>query len=244
MDPKLLPITFAVRAKSWRMLQPHGDAKDKRYQELHTAITTRDDNTCRFCGFKSNAFQEITHLDEHHGHNDPSNVVTACPLCHLDFHWPLAGMRNMAMVIWCPEFTQAQLNHVVRSIFVSVSGKNEHEETARTLYNALEMRASVVEEYLGKGGSNPIMVARAALYIPDASAESLNDRFFGLRLLPKIGAFSKQIKHWQEDASLYGQWPAARWAELAPKAPVMIGHSVSEEAIENEDEEEEDEAET
>ena len=214
--PKLLPIVLSAERKSWRMLDVHADESDKRYHAIRQTVLERDSYTCQYCAFKADRYQEIHHIDHDHGHNQLSNLNTACAFCHMDFHLGMAGIRNAGLIIWCPEHTQADLNNLVRAIFIAVANNGVHEAAARSLYQGLETRASAIEEYLGKGASSPSAIGQAFLKISEKAYATRDERLEGLRLLPKMNAFGKQIAYWQSDVKLFGALADKEWERLLP----------------------------
>lgn len=198
------------------MLDVHADETDTRYQAVREQVLKRDDHRCGYCNFKAEKYQEIHHADDDHGHNDLSNLVTACPFCHMDFHLAMAGIRNAGVIIWCPEHTQAELNNLARAIFIAVANKGAYEDAARTLYNGFETRASVIEEYLFKGASNPSNFGQGLLNMSAKGMETLEERLHGIRMLPRMNAFSKQIAYWQSEKNLFGKLTDKDWEGILP----------------------------
>lgn len=214
--PHLLPIVLSAKRKSWRMLDVHADESDKRYHAVRQMVLERDHCTCQYCGFKAERYQEINHLDDDHGHNQLSNLVTACTFCHMSFHLGMAGIRNAGIIVWCPEHSQADLNNLVRAIFIAVANKGVHEAAARTLYLGLETRASAIEEYLGKCASSPSALGQALLNMNEEAASTRAERLEGLRLLPRMNVFGKQIAYWQTDADVFGAFEDKVWETVLP----------------------------
>lgn len=226
---KLRPIVLSANRKSWRMLDAHADETDTRYHAVRQQVLERDDHTCAYCGFKAEKYQEVHHLDDDHGHNQLTNLVTACTFCHMDFHLAMAGIRNAGVIIFCPEYSQADLNNLVRAIFIAVANKGVHEDAARTLYNGLETRASVIEESLFKGASSPSNYGQGLLNMPAEAQATQTDRLGGVRLLPRMNAFAKQIAYWQSDDKLFGAVPDKEWDKALPKEALETSQAQIEE---------------
>lgn len=196
------------------MLDAHADEADKRFHGVRQQVLARDHGKCQYCGFAAERYQEIHHLDDNHGHNELGNLATICCFCHLSFHLGMAGIRSAGLIIWCPEHSQAELNNIARAVFVAVSNKGTHEEAARTLYNAYMTRASVAEESLGKGASNPANLGQALLNLTQEAYATRGDRMHGFRILPRITAFAKQVTYWQTEKSLYAGFKESEWDAL------------------------------
>jgi intracellular multiplication protein IcmJ len=208
------PIILSAKRKSWRMMDEHAGEADKRYVAVRDQVLARDDYTCSFCGFRASKWQEVHHVDDDHSNNKLSNLKTACCLCHQCFHLGFAGVRRAGTIIWLPEIDQADLNNVVRAIFVAISTGRQQEQGARSLYEALESRAGLVEQALGQGASNPAAIGQAFLEMTDEQYASRNERLGGLRLLARMQAFGKQIAYWQSDRAAFGAFSDADWPTI------------------------------
>lgn len=214
----LRPIVLSAKRNSWRMLDSHADESDRRYHEVRPQVLERDDKTCGYCGFRAEKYQEVHHLDDNHGNNKLSNLVTACCLCHQCFHLGLAGVRRSGIIIWAPELEQVEINNIVRAIFVAVTNGGEHVESARNLYDSLESRYAIVEKELGTGASNPSSVGQAFLEMTPEQYETRGDRLGGLRLLAKLQCFGTQVAFWKGDTSAYGSLADSDWSRLLPQS--------------------------
>lgn len=203
MHPKP-SLEIAAERLSWGRLDWHAGEADVPLQALRRAVLKRDKQTCAFCGFKSQKFQEVHHLDHDHENTDLANLVTACPFCHLCFHLGLAGIKKAGTVVWCPESDQATLNNLARSIFVAVAAGGRREDAARSLYNSLESRAVVTEEHLGTGASDPARLGQGMLAISVDARATLAERLHGFRLLPRMPAFPKQVQFWLAEEARLG----------------------------------------
>jgi len=72
----------------------------ENWEELRYKIIVRDKFTCQKCGAKVGV--DTAHV--HHiqplskgGSNDPSNLITLCPVCHALQHPNNAGLKYLAM---------------------------------------------------------------------------------------------------------------------------------------------------
>lgn len=217
---KKRPIVLSAKRRSWRMMDVHADEHDKRYLSVREQVLQRDDYSCVFCLFRSTRYQHVHHLDDDHGNNTLSNLVTACPLCHQCFHLGMAGIRKAGIMVWLPEISQGALNNLCRAIFVAVQNAGEHEQAARSLYGAFESRAAIIEQELGPGSSNPAAFGQAFLYMNDKQYAERGKRLAPIRLLPRMQAFGAEIAYWQGDA--FGSIIDSDWAKAAPSVEEMM----------------------
>jgi intracellular multiplication protein IcmJ len=207
-------IVLSATRGSWRMSGPHADEGDRRFHSIREQILKRDDYTCRYCQFKAKRYQELHHLDDNHGRNTPENVVTACCLCHQCYHLGMAGVRNSGVLVWLPEFSQADLNNICRTLFVASGGV--HAESANELYRALEARRAVIDLEMGQGASNPAALGQAFLEMDREVYATRAKRLGGLRLLPRMQGFSLQVAYWRSDPEVFGNKVDAKWDSVMP----------------------------
>lgn len=219
---KLLPIVLSAKRSSWRMLDTHADEHDTRYSAIRPQILERDDNRCRFCNFKAAKYMEVHHIDDDHGNNDPKNLATACGFCHMCFHLGMCGIKDAGTIIWCPEITQADLNNLCRVLFVSINNAGKYSDISRNIFNNLESRAGVIKDELGDGAVMPGMLGQAFLDMSEEQYESRGKRLPGLRLLPKMPAYIKQVAYWQSDPAIFGKLQESDWERLLPKVHESI----------------------
>ena len=78
---------YSSRA-TWLTPATHGSEMDEdpKMLAVRKTILERDNYKCNYCGFKSDKYQEIHHLNHNHMDFNESNLVTICPLCHQSFH--------------------------------------------------------------------------------------------------------------------------------------------------------------
>lgn len=207
INTPLLPIELSAKRTSWRLADKHATEYDKRFDGIRQRVLERDDHTCRFCGFRSvpakgekgqpgPSWQEVHHLDDDHSNNEMSNLVTACCLCHQCFHLGLAGMKNGGVLIYMPEISQAQLNHLSRAIFIAIASNGEYAQPARSLLASLESRAMFVDEYYAPGASNPSFLGQTFLSMTPEQYAKRGEAIRDIRLLPFPTRFEDQIAFW------------------------------------------------
>jgi len=61
----------------------------KGWAARRKVILERDEYTCAYCGYKSEKYQIVHHIDDNADNNDEDNLQTVCPMCNLILH---AGM--------------------------------------------------------------------------------------------------------------------------------------------------------
>lgn len=227
MPPPLAP---GVKRSSWRVHDPDWEVADEGFARVRRQVLERHRYTCQYCGFTTmpdrraapttylaSGYLEVHHLDDDHGNNHPSNLLTVCPFCHLVFHAGNAGHRNTATVIWAPWIAQADLNLLVNAIMVAMAREGEHAPAAMQMYARLTACADRIVSEFGESmadaanfGSVLMMLANRSTSKTDLYARRTR-LFAGVRLLPNPDAFGKAVEWWSEHG-----WPSeAQWSEIA-----------------------------
>lgn len=124
MAVTLRPLYIDVSPLSWGEIDLyHGYTEysklSEKLREHYRKVLKRDDYTCQYCGFRSPMFQEVHHINHNHKDYSPNNLITACPLCHRNFHIHAVHRANFGEMIYFPDMTQAQLNHICMALAVA-----------------------------------------------------------------------------------------------------------------------------
>lgn len=214
---KLIDLSIQVKRSVWRMNDvQHDSIVNDNFVANRAHVLERDDYTCHGCNFmslptkNSSSFQEVHHLDDNHRNNEPVNLKTLCPLCHQVFHIGSAGIANGGTIIWIPEISQKDINHLARSIFVAMYTDSEFAGSARALYTALEARSMYVEDVFATGASDPSFFGQA--YLDCDPKKLIPQATHGLRILAAPSRFQDAITHWATQS--YAGLPPSSWASL------------------------------
>jgi intracellular multiplication protein IcmJ len=201
----LLPLTLNVKMATWRLDDPNFREHDSDFDRVRKRALERDDYHCCFCSFRALKYQEVHHLNDDHSDNNPDNLATTCPYCHMCQHIGLWGHKKEAVLIWLPEFTQVEVNHMMRSIQVAKAwaGQKQNEaksvvankqaadasrssqdiaDAASAVYAAFKARQDEAERRFLT--SDPLDLANVLLQTPSEVLARKNAWFHGLRLLP------------------------------------------------------------
>lgn len=100
-----LPLVMSAKMTRHRDGRATDEHADIEFLRIRPSILDRDEHTCRFCGFSAPHYMEVHHLDDDHTNNDPSNLVTASPFCHMSQHIGRAGVTGEAVLISWPSAT-------------------------------------------------------------------------------------------------------------------------------------------
>ncbi len=221
----LLPITLGVR------LRP--DAKgaveghDDHLHAMNGAprsdeVLARDGYTCRCCGFYSPQYQRVIPWDSSTQKAEP--FVTVCSFCELSFSLERTGLTGGGILIWLPEMTQAELNHIMRAIYVARAAGGALAEGAARALDVLLMRRTEAKKRLGS--DDPLLLA--TVLVEKTTPEdyrSRGEKLDGLRLLPldrwlvhvqgsDVDLFPKLLKYWQSSEGPFGQYRPDQWMKM------------------------------
>ena len=201
----LLPLTLNVKKAQWRVDDPNFGEADRGFDQVRRRALERDDYTCRFCAFRSPKWQEVHHFNDDHHDNSLENLVTACQYCHMCQHIGLWGSKREAVLIWLPELSQVDLNHMVRTIQVArywaglreaeagsaVAGAQHraaaasaraYADAAAGLFAAFKARADKADDYFKTSDSHDL--ANVLMLTPEEAFRNKDSWTRGLRLLP------------------------------------------------------------
>jgi len=165
---------------------------DPAFDKIAKKIFNRDQDTCQCCGFSAQEYQCVLNLDGNYRNNATENLITACLLCA---QCQFLGAQDSGKVIVLPEYTQAQLNNVVRVLFCLIENDTPYNEQAKAMYRAFRHRTQNVEQLLGDGMSDAAVFGQSLI---DANVDTRsNEQAFGyFRLLPSRVGLELPIAYW------------------------------------------------
>lgn len=140
----------------------------------------RDGYSCRFCGFTAQKFQRVVFYQEEKGKGD---FVTACIFCEQVMMLERSGLSGSGTLIWYPEMSQADLNNLVRTIYVTRGSKSPLAEQANKALDFLTARRADAKKRLG--GDDPLLLATVMTEnLSDEEYALSHDKLAGVRYLP------------------------------------------------------------
>ncbi|MAZ44763.1 MAG: HNH endonuclease [Legionellales bacterium] len=173
---------------------------NKNFKKRRVQILQRDENTCRYCGFHSDKYQEVVNIDHDYKNNTMENMATACVFCAQCFFLDSLTLDNNSggTIIYLPEFSQADLNHFCRILFSALDKESAYKSKLQSAFLSLKDRSAPVENCFGPESSCPQVFGQGLIdaYLDD---EQLNHPLLqNLRLLPARNMFNKQIQYWKQ----------------------------------------------
>jgi intracellular multiplication protein IcmJ len=186
----------------------------------------RDDYTCRFCGFRSEKFQRIIPCADA-GKGLP--FATVCTFCEQAMIIERAGVMGSGVLVWLPEIQQAELNHIVRAIFVARAAKKDGQapeigDAASRAYDALMARRADARKRLGS--DDPLMLATILHeFLNEKDEKDALGKLDGIRVMafekylvrgPKgdVDQFPLMVDYWRSPQGPFAELPIDKWGKM------------------------------
>jgi len=147
-----------------------------------------------------------------------------------------AGLAGGGILIWLPEISQAQLNHIARAIYVARAAKGELATAATRAFDALIVRRSDAKKRLGS--DDPLLLATVMHEsLTDEEYEAASVKLEGIRFLPfdkhfvrtakgDVNQFPQLVKYWRSPQGPYARLPVEQWVDLFKTATTpAAGHA-------------------
>lgn len=196
----------------------HRPSDDVKQQAL-----TRDEYTCRYCGFQSRKYQEINYIGKGGKPAGAADYATACTFCHQCFHVERVDRMQSGAVIWLPEIGQAALHHICRAIYVARISQGPMADAARDAMEALLARKEESKNRLGTD-SPKIMATVLQDFLEVAEYKNRAAKLKGFRLLPldrriikegdlEFNQFPQILAYWRSKDGPFGDLPPRNWVK-------------------------------
>ncbi len=224
----LFPIALGVRRKSGTESSVSAQAPrlDKKKAEK---TLRRDDFTCRFCGFRAEQYQRIVTCEKA---GDPP-FATACGFCEQCLTLDRTGLSGAGILIWLPEISQVQLNHIMRAAYVARAAKGDIGAAGSRVADALMTRRTDAKKRLGS--DDPLLLA--TVLHESLGDDEYNDaatKLEGVRLFPldkhlvrttkgDVNQFPQMVKYWCSPSGPFARMPVEQWSDLFKKAMSAAG---------------------
>lgn len=192
-----LTITLSAKRGNWQRFS--GRKTNPAFLPLREKTLSRDEDTCRYCGYQDKQYQEIVNIDQNYDNNELDNLATACSLCTQCFFLDTLGLDNKSggLIIYLPEISQADLNHFCRALFCSMLRDAPYKGKLQSAYLSLQDRAKFVEEVFGPHSQEPIQFGQAIIDSNLSETQVKYPIFTELKLLPLRKFFKAEAEHWK-----------------------------------------------
>ncbi len=193
----LLPINLIAKRGNWQRFTSR--KANKAFLDVRDKVFTRDDYTCRYCGFQAKRYQEIVNIDHNYDNTVLANLATACNFCTQCFFIDSVGMdgKSGALLIYLPEISQADLNHFCRTLFCSMLREAPYKGKLQAAYLSLQDRAKSVEEVFGPNTQEPAVFGQTLIDSNLSNVHYKNPIFSDLKLLPIRKYYKAHAEYWK-----------------------------------------------
>lgn len=193
-------------------------------EDLKSKVIARDDNTCRYCGFKARKYQEVVYIGQKDEPEKEDHYATACIFCHQCYHLEKIDRMQSGAVIWLPEISQPLLHHVCRAIYVARISRGPMADAARDAMEALLSRKEAAVHRLGT--DSPRILSTVLQDFLEVNEYKLRlNKLKGFRILPldrriikegelEFNQFPQVLAYWRSKEGPFGDLPPRKWVEL------------------------------
>jgi len=135
------------------------------------------------------------------------------------------------VLIWLPEISQVELNHVARAIYVARDGGDaENAQAGNRAFDALIARRTEAKKRLGS--EDPLLLCTVLREnLNDKERAAAMDKLEGIRLLPldkhvvrgrsgDFDGFPQMVKFWRSKEGPFADLPTGEWKKLFAKVAV------------------------
>ncbi|MDD3029197.1 MAG: hypothetical protein PHS57_02810 [Alphaproteobacteria bacterium] len=212
----LLPLTFGVGLSSDAK---GGDLRVPSKKETESVLR-KDNFTCRFCGFRAAQYQRVISCG--------GVFVTSCIFCEQVVFLDRAGIMGSGVLVWLPEITQVELQHLARAIYVAeVSGDEALAQAASRAKEAILARKTEAKRRLGS--DDPLLLCSVLQeHLNPAERAAALEKLEGVRLFPlakhmmrsrkrDIDAFPQIVDFWRSARGPFAELPIGMWRKLFDK---------------------------
>lgn len=193
-------------------------------KELKQKIFERDNHTCQCCGFKSEKYQEVIHVDGNPDNISEANLRTGCIFCHQCFNLDKVSIMRSGVLLWLPEVDQADLHHIARAVYVARISQGAMAEAARKALDVLMTRRDEVCARIGT--DDPYILATVMQdYLNKNQYQTRNKKIDGVRLFPldrriikesdlEFNQFPQILAYWRSKNGPFGGKAPQKWFDI------------------------------
>jgi intracellular multiplication protein IcmJ len=191
--------------------------------ELKQKIFERDDHTCRCCGFRSQKYQDVQHINGITSNNNPENLATMC-IFYQCFNLDKISTMRSGVLIWLPEISQERLHHIARATYVARISKGAMADAARRSLDVLMQRREEARKRLGTDDTF-ILATVLKDYITSSAYKARKEKLEGIRLFPldrriikeadlEFNQFPQILAYWRSKDGPFGGRVPRLWVDI------------------------------
>lgn len=241
------PLEIRVKRTLSRKNDPAAQRASEAFAAARTSILERDAYTCQACGFSAPKGMEVHHIDDNHHNNDPANLVTLCPFCHMYFTCGNRGGVFSAELIFMPILHPVAINQICHTVFAMeniIEQEKQNKESKlneedmkkikelkfnmHAIWNTIVIQGKIGLQYYAQkifpqlAEKNGIdILYNTLLIMPQQVYQKKKDILSPLRLIPKHSEFPKEtLKTWAN--AWLQRYPPSTWDALIQHAQSML----------------------
>lgn len=194
---ELLPLSFHVKAGNWKKFQNR--RKSLNYQNIRELILNDYSHKCAYCGYQATNLELV---NKNHDYQDRTrqNIVPCCSLCLpvllVDGYGQDPDFQGT--IIYLPELSQIQLNHLLRASVAILHKHNLYQTKLNDVFANLDERKEYMEKILGKNSHKVEFFAQGLLDIFLNEQKMAHLLFKHLRYLPDKNILKKQAEEYSK----------------------------------------------
>lgn len=188
----LLNLNMHIKAGNW--LRYNQRKSSANYLSIKEIVSKTFENRCAYCGYHTTKLNLVNKNFDYHD-NSKENIIPACSLCT-----PSVVMDGFGqdpdfggLIVFVPELTQIQLNHLVRAFLASSEKNAAFSSRLNEVYLSIEERKEYVEKVFGKNSYKVEYFAQGLLDIFIDAKKLQHPIFKNLRFLPDKAKLKNEI---------------------------------------------------
>ncbi len=202
-------------------------ASSNGFAAFKQAILERDQHRCALCSFESKKYQDVAPKPgvsakkaENLNEND---WQTYCQFCNQTRDVTIASDMKSGVLLWLPELSQADINHLARAIYVARVSQGPIADAARRIMESIMKRRETARARLGTDDPS-LLVTVLSDYLEEKHIGAVSKKLDGVRLFPldrrivkesdvEFNQFPQILAYWRSREGPFGAHLPGTWLE-------------------------------
>lgn len=222
-----LTIGIAQDQRGAKVYPEEGVSTPSLSVEIRQKVFDRDANKCKFCGFQSAKYQEITFVDSNDSNHKLENLLTSCIFCHQCADLEKVAQMRSGVLVWLPEIEQHDLNHIARAVYVARISQGGMAETAKSALEKIMKRREEAKARLFTDDPY-IMSVVMKDFLGPKQYMAREEKLDGVRLFPldrriikegdlEFNQFPQILAYWRSKNGPFGGKAPTQWKNFYAK---------------------------
>jgi hypothetical protein len=204
---------------------PFDKGEVKLDKEQIKKVYQRDKGRCLYCGWQEQSVKMLRFVSTTSQYTDEvshSKIASACIICHQLARLTYSGNAGLGQLMYCPEISQKDINHLAR-LYFSVKGvEGNHLDNYIILTQYFEERIRETSIYLNIKSYNLLDFASSLVQLDDELYNKRGEIFSDLRYWPNLNALNKITgQNWNYIAA---NTPEENWPDLKNQIKLVSQH--------------------